>query len=551
MRATVPEQWLRLGSFGEAVKERLAAWEAADVRGCLRAKDPSLWPYADAEAVSSRLGWLDLPQDIWLELDGFHEAAAEARSRGVEHTILVGMGGSSLAPLVLEHCFRPPAERRLTVLDTTHPDSVRPLVDQVRRDGWQCVVSSKSGSTLETRALADVLLHCFGRWSSRPGESFLAITDAGSPLEDFAVEHEFRGVYRGNETVGGRFSALSVFGLLPAALSGLDIEQILRRAHAMEDECLRNLTSPGLELGAALGELALAGRDKLTLLATPPLTAFPLWLDQLVAESLGKEGKGLVPIVGEPRAAADAYGDDRIFVSLTLGDPPEALAGWLQELEERGHPTISVRLRDPYDLGGEFFRWQLAVAMAATVLEVNPFDQPDVEAAKQATQRVLDGPDPADQESEPLPESISTGDRDRLSVALTDWLGSAGEGDYFAILTYAPPSVEMDRELAELQRRVHELSGRPTTACYGPRYLHSSGQLHKGGGSQGVFLQIQPAPMADLLVPGREESLGKIVAAQADGDAAALVAAGRRLVRVQPDGDVRRALFLLRQLLNR
>lgn len=546
-RIGLPTQELQLGPVSEAVRERLSHWESTEVRNRLREKDPNLWPFADPQAIASRLGWIDLPQDAWLWLDSIKNTAVQARQRGMENTILIGMGGSSLAPLVIENCFRSPAERRLTVLDTTHPDCIRSVIDGFDSDRWQCVVASKSGTTLETQVLTKVVYHALERFSKTPGGRFFAITDQDSPLHDFARDSEFRETFVAPADVGGRFSALSVFGLLPAALSGHDPEQLLHRAHAMEDSCLRDLSSPGLELGAALGELALAGRDKLTIFGSPSAAPFSLWLEQLVAESLGKDGKGVVPVAGEPRGEVDSYRDDRVFVGFRIGDEGAPLELLLEELAGRGHPTISIHLRDVFDLGAEFFRWEVAVAAAAMILEVDPFDQPDVERAKQTARSFLE-----DENAELAPPpTVSTGDRQRLGESLHSWIGSAERGDYFAILAYVPPSIEMDHELSELQRRLRDLTGLPATAAYGPRYLHSSGQLHKGGPNNGVFLQIMPTPGTDFLIPDTEWSLGKVLAAQADGDAVALTEGGRRLLRVEPEDDVRQALWLVRQLLSR
>ncbi|MCH7665821.1 MAG: hypothetical protein IH936_07830 [Acidobacteria bacterium] len=532
------------GDAGERVKERLARWEAESVLERLRDQDPTLWTGEESE-IASRLGWLDLPRGAWLGgLDAIVSGAAAAQGLGIDHTILIGMGGSSLAPLVLERVFKP-QRRKLLVMDTTHPDSVRRLVDTFPAKGFQFVVSSKSGTTLETRVMTEVLFHAAERWVAHPGSHFLAITDEGSMLEDLAEAKDFKSVFTAPSDVGGRFSALSVFGLLPAAMIGIDPERLLLRAAAMEDNCLRGPASVGLELGAALGELALLGRDKLTFLTSPSVAALPLWLEQLVAESLGKDGKGIVPISGEPQGNVESYGRDRVFVGIAMEGEEGPLGQFLARLSQAGHPTIRIVMRDRYDLGAEFFRWEVAVAAAAMILEVNPFDQPDVEAAKTEARRLLDGK----KVRGTLPEVISVGQRERLAKALKSWLASGTAGDYFSILAYLPPSLETDRELVELQRRVRDSTGIATTAGYGPRYLHSTGQLHKGGPNSGVFLQIVPSLKTDFLVPGGGLSLGGVITAQADGDAVALIAAGRRILRVDIEDSSRKGLWLLRQLL--
>lgn len=545
-REQLPRMELELGEVAERVKERLAEWQKADVLNRLRNQDPTLWKGDEAE-IAERLGWMTLPQDAWLGgLDAVLEASSEARSLGITQTILIGMGGSSLAPLVLERVFKP-SRSTLRVIDTTHPDSVRNLIDALPPDGFQFVVSSKSGTTLETRVMTEVLYHAAERWVAEPGTRFLAITDEDTMLYHLAERRGYRRVFTAPSNVGGRFSALSVFGLVPAAMIGIDPERLLRRAGAMEDNCFRGPNSVGLELGAALAELALVGRDKLTFLTSPGLAALPLWLEQLVAESLGKDGRGIVPVGGEPRGDVDAYGEDRVFAGIGIEGEDEQLGLFLEALSKRGHPTIRIQLRDRYDLGAEFFRWEAAVAVAAIALEVNPFDQPDVESAKVEARKLIEGG------SRPgsAPDLVRASDRDRLAEALKGWLKAGGEGDYYAILAYMPPTPENDLELAELQRRVRDLTGVATTAAYGPRYLHSTGQLHKGGPNTGVFLQIVPSPQTDFLVPGEENSLGVVIAAQADGDAAALAAAGRRLVRVDVESSDRKGLWTLRQLLTR
>ena len=545
-RQQLPAMELTLGEAAARVKERLSEWAGAGVMGRLRDQDPTLWVGNEAQ-TADRLGWMTLPRDAWLGgLDAILAGAAEAGELGIDQTILIGMGGSSLAPLVLERVFKP-IRRKLRVVDSTHPDGIRELVDSLPPQGFQFVVSSKSGTTLETRVMTEVLFHAAERWVAQPGSHFLAITDPGTILAALAERRDYRRIFTAPANVGGRFSALSVFGLLPAAMIGIDPERLLRSAGAMEDNCLRGPFSAGLELGAALGELALAGRDKLTLLTSPGVAALPLWIEQLVAESLGKDGRGIVPVCGEPRGEVAVYRDDRVFVGIGMEDEDAPLAQFLKALAEVGHPTIRFVLRNRYDLGAEFYRWQIAVAAAAIILGVNPFDQPDVESAKTEARKILSGGlAPAG-----VPGVVRARDRERLTEAVKTWLGWAGKGDYFAILAYLPPSPENDLELAELQRRVRDMTGIATTAAYGPRYLHSSGQLHKGGPNTGVFLQIVPSPQTDFLVPGEDTSLGAVITAQADGDAAALAAAGRRLVRVDVESSGRQGLWMLRQLLAR
>ena len=432
------------------------------------ARDPSVWAGGEE---ASWLGWLDEPVRMLERVDGLHEFGA---SVDYDSAVLLGMGGSSLAPEVMRRLFE---VESFHVLDTTHPTAIRRLEERLDLDRTLFVVSSKSGSTLETRSHADYFFERTGR----NGQRFVAVTDPGSELETVAEKRGFFGVFPGEPTIGGRYSALSMFGIVPATLMGIDIRRLLERAEEMREACRLAEGNPGLELGLAIGEGWRQERDKV--LVTPNTGGFGLWVEQLIAESTGKQGKGLVPVLLE-------------------ADGPD-----VQPQE--------VRLPDPYELGQEFFRWEFATAVAGSVLGINPFDQPDVQAAKDKTNEVLrSGAPPIEPEG-----------------SLDEALESARPGeDYIAVLAFIDP--ERESELEPLVARARA-TGCAVTTGLGPRYLHSTGQLHKGGPNRGVFVQVVDDLGDELPIPGREFGFRRLIAAQAAGDYQALKERGRRIVRVR------------------
>jgi transaldolase / glucose-6-phosphate isomerase len=432
------------------------------------ARDPSVWTGADE---ASWLGWLDEPVRMLERVDDLLEFAAAVE---YDTAVLLGMGGSSLAPEVMRRLFR---VETFHVLDTTHPTAIRRLEERLDLERTLFVVSSKSGSTLETRSHADYFFERAGRNGGR----FLAVTDPGSELESLASERGFYDVFPGEPTIGGRYSALSMFGIVPATLMGLDVRRLLERAEEMRDACRLADGNPGLDLGLAMGEEWREGRDKV--LVTPDIGGFGLWVEQLLAESTGKDDKGLVPVLIE------ADGDD------------------VQPHE--------VRLPDPYELGQEFFRWEFATAVAGSILGINPFDQPNVQAAKDKTTEVLrSGEAPIEPEGS-LDEALE---------------GAKPGEDYIAILAFIDPDTEADLEPLVARARA---TGCVVTTGLGPRYLHSTGQLHKGGPNRGVFVQVVDDLGEELDIPGREFGFRRLIAAQAAGDYQALKERGRRIVRVK------------------
>jgi transaldolase/glucose-6-phosphate isomerase len=531
-----------------AVAARLAQWADERVADRLWARDGSLWAASGkaAEEVAAWLGWLDLPVAMQERIGELERIAREVRDDGYSRAAVLGMGGSSLAPELFSRVFGDSlggtagGGLELRILDSTHPDAVRGFREWAESARTIFCVSSKSGSTTEPNAFhAAMSAHA-------PALDFIAITDPGTVLADLARSQGFRAIVDGPTDVGGRYSALSVFGLLPAALHGVDLRGLLLRAAAMADACRRPATeNPGLQLGAAMGEAALAGRDKLTILTSARLASLGDWIEQLVAESTGKAGRGIIPVVGEPRAVATVYGEDRQFVVIAVaGDDDPESQSLADELERLGHPVERLELPGRLDIGAEFVRWEVATAAAGIVLGIDPFDQPNVQEAKDATRALLDAyrangglPQPAPLVAEPgiaaYGDATLLGD-DPVTVegALRALIETAGPSDYFALLAYLPADPGTVDQLQRIRALVRDRVGLATTLGIGPRFLHSTGQLHKGGPPSGIFLQLTGEPRRDMPIPGWPESFGTLIAAQAAGDLAALEKHGRRVLRL-------------------
>jgi len=533
---------LRLGRYEPAVQARLERWQSEGFGSRLWGKDHTVWSPQPVPELTDRLGWLKLPESMRTQAEDLARFGQEARAAGFRDAVVLGMGGSSLAPEVFARTYGSvngyPA---LSVLDSTHPEAVRSLAARLDPTRTLFVVSSKSGTTTETLSL----FRAFWQWTAEAGRRFVAVTDPGTPLEKLARERGFRAVFNAPEDVGGRYSALTNFGLVPAALLGVDVRELLQRARAMAEACTGPAASsnPGLVLGAALGELALAGRDKVTFLASREIESFPDWIEQLVAESTGKIGRGIVPVVGERTGEPGVYGQDRFFVGLFLGED-KPLEMRLAALETAGHPVARFRLTDPADLGREMFRWEMATAAAGAVLGVNPFDQPDVQLAKELATRAMK------ERSSGAPaapaDEVRASDAGPLGSALEHWLAGAGAGSYLGIHAYLPADRETTEILHDIQARLRDRTRLATTFGYGPRFLHSTGQLHKGGPDTGRFLQIVDEPQHDLPVPEADFTFGTLIRAQADGDRSALEQRGRRVVRVNLGSDVPGGLARLR-----
>jgi transaldolase / glucose-6-phosphate isomerase len=486
------------------IADRVKRAMVDDVAHRIWKKDDTLWGPAGQPEVANRLGWLTIVDTTLEALDDLEGFAREIRDEGFHDVVLLGMGGSSLAPEVIRQSFgEQDGWPSLHVLDSTDAGAIRTIAQRVDLEKTLFLVSTKSGGTIETLSLFRYF------WSLRhEGRQFVAITDPGSGLAALAEEHGFRRTFLNDPDIGGRYSALSYFGLVPAALMGADVRGLLDRAGVAEQNCLTfdsSNTNSGLWLGLAWGELALAGRDKLTYVVDPPLRSFGLWVEQLIAESTGKHGKGIVPIVGEPLGDPDAYGDDRTFLYLRHVDQPdEETDGKVDALAKAGHPVISRTIHGPTDLGRLFFFAEFAIAVAGWVLEINPFDQPNVQEAKDATSRVLD------QNGEDQPDAD-----DGALRALLDGLGAPG---YLAIMGYVEPSDDVDAAVTELRAAVRDATHSATTFGYGPRFLHSTGQLHKGGAATGRFLQLVHDSEPDAEIPEAGYSFTRLKHAQAIGD---------------------------------
>jgi transaldolase / glucose-6-phosphate isomerase len=506
---------------------------------------------AHQKSILNRLGWLDAPAAMETKVPEMVAFANEIKSAGFTHAVLLGMGGSSLCPEVLAETFgSAPGALKLHVLDNTDPASVSAVDQAIDFDKTLFLVASKSGGTIEVRSFERYFwqkaLDRHGGNAERAGQQFVAITDPGTKLEARAKESRYRRAFVNAADIGGRYSALSYFGLVPAALLGMDVARFVRRGREMADACRNEeiAKNPGADLGALLGAMAKQGRDKMTLVLAPEIAHLGSWIEQLVAESTGKLGKGVVPIDGETLGAPESYGPDRVFVVVNLkGGKPAATAEQLQALRGAGHPTRIIELEDRYDLGAEFFRWEFATAVAGASLEVNPFDEPNVTEAKDVTGRLLE----AFNKDKRLPAAGKTQAPD--DAALVTHAKSAQEGDYLAICAFFHRTEERERLLQEIRTLLRDRLHLATTVGYGPRFLHSTGQLHKGGANNGVFLQLAATVAQDLPVPGEPFSFGVLRDAQGLGDYEVLQKHGRRSARVELGTDVEGGLRRLRDRL--
>ncbi len=550
------------------VQDSLTAWSDADRVRRLWNRDPSLWTDGDEHRW---LGWLDITDQQLAHLPLLTDLAGETSRRGFTHAVLLGMGGSSLCPEVLRATFgRQPGYPELHVLDSTDPAQIRAVEKQVRLATTLFIVSSKSGSTLEPTILKQYFFEQVQRLVGVKAavKQFIVITDPGSALQQAAETSDVRQLYFGVPTIGGRYSALSNFGMVPAAVMGLDIEQFLESAEEMVEACFPSVPvkeNPGLVLGTILGVFAKRGRDKMTIVASPGLASFGAWLEQLLAESTGKGGKGIIPVDREAVGDPSVYGSDRLFLYIRLQVAPERSQDEaIDQLERAGHPVVRVSVTDLYDLGQEFFRWEFATAVAGSIMGLNPFDQPDVEASKTATRRLTTeyertGMLPADK---PIAEAQgiglyadpqyaarlrgTAGAVPSVEGYLAAHLNLLTPGDYFALLAYLEMSPVHEAELQAMRHVVRDVKHVATCLGFGPRFLHSTGQAYKGGPNNGLFLQVTCEDAADLSVPGQRYTFGVVKAAQARGDFQVLAERGRRVLRIHVGIDVQVGLARLK-----
>jgi transaldolase/glucose-6-phosphate isomerase len=551
--AGVPGDDYMLGSHQAAVEARLAEWVAQKAADRIWAKDSTFWSPTAVSELTDRLGWLRLPETMLPETEDITGFASEVRGQGYKHAVLLGMGGSSLAPEVYQAVFgNRHGFPHLLIMDSTHPDAVRAIEETIDPVATLFIVASKSGTTVESLSFFRYFYDKQAAGGNRPGLHFVAISDPGTPLMDLAAERGFRRVFAAVPDVGGRYSALSHFGLVPAALIGMDITDYLARAGVMAARCrLRGdgETNPGLVLGATLGELALAGRDKITFVTSPSLAAFPQWLEQLIAESTGKQGKGIVPVVDEPLARPASYGRDRVFACLSLRDELDRdIEGLLTRLASDGHPVLRFELPQKSDLAGEMFRWEMAVAAAGAVLGIHPFNQPDVQRSKSlAKQAMAEGGKDKTDGVDAVP--VEAGER--TAGALSKLLGTARPGDYLALQVYVSPSPDVGAVLQTIRTLLRDRFRVATTLGFGPRFLHSTGQLHKGGPDSGIFMQMVDRPRSDIKVPETDFTFGRLVSAQALGDYRALCRENRRVVRIDLGADTLNGLRTLERMVRK
>jgi len=546
-----------------AVEAALDDWDTEDKVRRLWERDASLWTNGDE---GKWLGWLSIVDEQQRSIRRFPNFSLEVKDAGFSHILLLGMGGSSLCPEVMSRSFgKIEGFPALHVLDSTDPAQIKTLENKIDPANTLFIVSSKSGSTLEPNIFKqyffDRVRQVVG--DDEVGNRFIAITDPGSKLRQEAEADRFRKIFLGVPSIGGRYSALSDFGLAPAAAMGVDVAKFLDRTHEMVKVCGADVSArnnPGVILGALLGIAHNQGRDKITIIASPGIHDLGAWLEQLLAESTGKSGKGLVPVDREPTASPETYGDDRVFVYLRLDADADAEPDVAMEaIKDAGQPIVRIAVEDVYNLGQEFFRWEIATAVAGSIIGINPFDQPDVEASKLAT-RKLTG-EYEENGSLPAETPIFEGDGiklfadERNATALNEaasesslhgyleaHLDRLAEGDYFALLAYVEMNDNHETSLQSMRRAVRDRRRVATCLGFGPRFLHSTGQAYKGGPNTGVFLQITCEDAFDVPVPGQKYTFGVVKAAQARGDFEVLAARGRRALRVHLGADVKSGL---------
>jgi glucose-6-phosphate isomerase len=540
---------LALGRYEDAVARRVADLVATGAADRIWRRDPSFWSPdpATQSGVAQRLGWLDAPSGMGERVRELEAFSALLPPAGLDQAVVLGIGGSSLAPEVLATCIGSRA-LALHVLDTTDPATIRGLASRMNPARTLFFVSSKSGTTVEPLALFDYFHGLVGEQTGgRAGANFIATTDPGTPLEQLAREREFRATFTNAADVGGRYSALTYFGMAPAAVAGIDIARLLARGGEAA-AAARQPDSDALRLGAALGELALQGRDKVTFIASPAVASFGLWVEQLIAESTGKQGRGIVPVVGERPGTPARYGGDRVFVQLRLeGAATGEDDAFVGACIAAGHPVVVVELDTPYDLGRLFFEWEFAIAVAGHVLGVNPFDEPNVQEAKDITAALLRDIEATGALNDPAPgrdgfTTLDAGGTAAPVETLATLLAELRDGSYFAINAFVPQTRAADAAFADLRAVVRDGCHVATTLGYGPRYLHSTGQLHKGGPPSGVFLVVTCEARDDAPIPGRPYTFGQLQRAQAIGDVGALGAHGLAVARVHITGDVEAGL---------
>ena len=561
LKTSLPE------TLATTVKATIADWQSHGNMERLWQRDPSLWTGSDE---AKWLGWLDIVDEQIAQHDQLMKVAKQVQSRGFEHVLLLGMGGSSLCPEVLHMTFgRTPLFPTLHVLDSTDPAQVKAFEHQIDIPKTLYIVSSKSGSTLEPNIFKQYFFERTKQavGATKAGSQFIAITDPGSKMQQVAESDHFLHIFFGRPSIGGRYSALSNFGMVPAAVMGLDTKKFLSRAAEMVRACGPSAAveeNPAAVLGIILGVAANAGRDKVTIITSPGISDLGAWLEQLLAESTGKVGKGIIPVDRETLTAPEVYSSDRVFVYVRLESGPNAdQEAKVAAIEKAGHPVVRITMADTYDLGAEFFRWEIATAVAGSIIGINPFNQPDVEASKIATRNLTSeyektGSLPAE---EPILEDagvkLFTDEKNAAELAkgagsdrtlagyLKAHLARIKAGDYFAVLGYIQMNAEHEQNLQTVRHLVRDSKRVATCLGFGPRFLHSTGQAYKGGPNSGVFLQVTCDDSVELPVPGQKYTFGIVKAAQARGDFQVLAERGRRALRVHLGSNLKAGLATL------
>ncbi|HEV8194264.1 MAG TPA: bifunctional transaldolase/phosoglucose isomerase [Ktedonobacterales bacterium] len=568
-------QGASLGTLQGAVDETLDRADRERFAARVWGKDPTLWkPNPDEQQeITDRLGWLTVMEQMADVLPRLNDLRDDVRQAGFTHAVLLGMGGSSLAPEVLKQTFGVAAgQPQLLVLDSTDPATIQDVLQVIDLPHTLFIVASKSGGTIETLSQFKYFYDRVGPLVGQDevGRHFLAITDPGTKLDKMAQDMKFRATFRNPPDIGGRYSALSYFGLVPAAIIGLDIRALLDRAETMCQACQPSVSAhenPGVWLGSVMGTLAREHRDKLTIVVSPPIGSVGSWLEQLLAESTGKEGKGILPVDGEALGTPEVYSDDRLFVYLRTDvafDPEQDAA--VDALEAAGQPIVRLTLKDAFDVGAEFFRWEFATAVAGAILGINAFDQPNVQESKDNTERLLrqyeeskELPTPrAILQTQTLNVALVAGgeiaarlrDSVSLQAALETYARMAGPDDYFALLAYVQRTRETEGLLQHIRVRLRDSRRVATTLGYGPRFQHSTGQFHKGGPNTGVFIQFVATDAVDLSIPGEPYTFSVLKQAQALGDLQSLEAHHRRVIRIDLGANIVAGLREIEQALD-
>jgi glucose-6-phosphate isomerase len=561
LKSSLPE------SLAASVKTAISNWQSSDKMKRLWARDAALWTGSDE---ADWLGWLDIVEEQSAHLAELRGLAKEVWSAGFKDALLLGMGGSSLCPEVLRMTFgKISGYPDLHVLDSTDPAQVKAFENKIDIARTLFIVSSKSGSTLEPNIFKQYFFELTKKavGADKAGSHFMAITDPGSKMQKVAEADRFRHVFFGRPSIGGRYSALSNFGMVPAAVIGIDTKKFLDRAQEMVEACGPSATveqNPGAVLGIILGTAATTGHDKVTIVTSPDISDLGAWLEQLLAESTGKVGKGIIPVDREALAAPEVYGNDRVFAYIHTEHATDAGSeAKLAAIEKAGHPLVRISMADIYDLGAEFFRWEIATAVAGSIIGIDAFNQPDVEASKIVTKDLTSqyeksGSLPAEKpvvedngiklftdEKNAADLARAAGGEKSLAAYLKAHLGRIGAGDYFALLGYIQMNAGHEKTLQAIRHAVRDRKHVATCLGFGPRFLHSTGQAYKGGPNSGVFLQVTCDDAVELPVPEQKYTFGVVKAAQARGDFEVLAQRGRRALRVHLGSNVDSGLRML------